>query len=85
MFYHLTAPLIHMQAQSAAREKRLLELISSKDVAIAEYKITGATILPTINTDPFHMEQIQNVNPAYTSLNDVLEQVGSLYCKAIKR
>jgi hypothetical protein len=85
MFYHLTAPLIHMQAQCAAREKRLLELVSAKDIAIAEFKITGATILPTINTDPFNTEQLQNINPAYNSLHEVLEHIGSLYCKAIKR
>jgi len=85
MFYHLTAPLIHMQAEFAAREKRLLELISTKDIAIAEYKITGAIILPTINTDPFNTEQLHNINPAYNSLNAVLEHAGSMYCKALKR
>jgi hypothetical protein len=85
MFYHLTAPLIHMQAESNAREKRLLELIATKDVAIAEYKITGAIILPTINTDPFNPEQLHSINPAYNSLNEVLEHVGSKYCRALKR
>lgn len=74
-----------MQALCAARERKLLELIAAKDVAIAEFKITGATILPTINTDPFNAEQIQNINPAYNSLNEVLELEGSSYCKAIKR
>jgi len=85
VYYHLIAPLIHMQAQLSAREKKLLELIAAKDLAIAEYKEAGISILSSINTSPFNDEQLANAKAAYSNLNEVLEQSGSYYSQALKR
>ncbi|CAB3366935.1 Hypothetical predicted protein [Cloeon dipterum] len=83
--FHLIAPLIHMQAEMAAREKQLLEIVSRKDVAIAEYKTSGATILASIDTSPFSEGQLESASASYSSLNEALEQSGLLYSKSVTR
>ncbi|XP_059482658.1 uncharacterized protein LOC132200901 [Neocloeon triangulifer] len=83
--YHLVAPLIHMQAVAAAREERLMEMIAEKDLAIAEFKASGASILASINTKPFNEEQLQSTRVPNITLNEALEQSGPLYSKSLKR